>query len=291
MRMIPLWTRFGIIIICLLAAWLLMGCSMISDTADDDVEEEVAKILEEEKTETVKELYDRALDSFSGGDYKKAVEEFEEIERQHPYSEWAIKGQIMAAYSAYLAQEYADAQVILERFVKLHPNNKDTPYAYYLRALTFYDQISDVGRDQKQTEQARQALRDVVSRYPGTEYARDAKIKLDLTEDHLAGKEMEIGRYYLKHREYLAAINRFKYVIDTYQTTSHVPEALHRLVECYLRLGVKDEAKKYAAVLGYNYPGSEWYQYSYAMLNGDVSPETSGALGNGGDNSAWWEIF
>ncbi len=274
MRMIPWWTRIGIIVLCGVMAWMLTGCSgdAPSDDADDDE-------LMSDKNEPVDVLYNKALTSFETGDYKQAIEQFEEVERQHPYSEWAKKSQVMAAYAAYRGQEYDEAAVILERFVKLHPNNEHTPYAYYLRALCYYDQISDVGRDQKMTRDARQALREVVSRFPNTDYARDAKIKLDLTEDHLAGKEMQVGRYYLQRQEWLAAINRFTYVLDNHQTTSHVPEALHRLVEAYLQLGVKDEATKYASVLGHNYPGSEWYQYSYQMLHGEVNPENKNTGG------------
>lgn len=226
-----------------------------------------------EKNEAVEVLYDKALTSFQGGSYKIAVEEFEEVERQHPYSEWAARAQVMAAYAAYRGGQFDDAILILDRFVKLHPTHPSTPYAYYLTALCYYTQISDVGRDQKMSEQARSSLRDVVERFPDSDYARDAKIKLDLTNDHLAGKEMEIGRYYLRRQDYPAAVNRFKYVIDHYQTTSHAPEALHRMVESYLRLGVIEEAKKYAAVLGYNYPGSDWYKYSYEMMQGNLTPE------------------
>lgn len=243
---------------------LLGGCSGSTD-------EEIEKITE--KNETVDVLYETAFETFNKKQYPKAIEEFEEVERQHPYSEWAARAQVMAAYSAYRAGQFEDAVVILDRFVKLHPTHASTPYAYYLTALCYYTQISDVGRDQKMSENARAALRDVVERFPETDYARDAKIKLDLTEDHLAGKEMEIGRYYLKRNDYPAAINRFKFVIDHYQTTSHTPEALHRMVEGYLRLGVLPEAKKYAAVLGYNYPGSDWYKFSYEMMQGNLSPE------------------
>ncbi|MCI5050021.1 MAG: outer membrane protein assembly factor BamD [Rickettsiales bacterium] len=255
---------------------MFAGCSS-SNEEKEEVSAEVSEDLEEdlkEERETVDVLYDRATALFATKDYNGAVEAFEEVERQHPYSDWAKRAQVMAAYSAYRDQDFSSAQAMLERFVKLHPNNPNTPYAYYLRSLTYYDQISDVGRDQKMTEQARQALRDVVSRYPDTDYARDAKLKLDLTEDHLAGKEMHIGRYYQDREEYLAALNRYKYVVHEYETTSHTAEALHRLVEIYLLLGVKEEAKKYAAVLGHNYPGSQWYQFSYAMLNGDVNPES-----------------
>ncbi|MFZ4541933.1 MAG: outer membrane protein assembly factor BamD [Rickettsiales bacterium] len=242
---------------------LLAGCG----SNDGDIE----KIAE--KNESIEVLYDKAYETLTAKNYKKATEEFEEVERQHPYSEWAAHAQVMAAYSAYRGGQFDDAIVILDRFVKLHPIHPSTPYAYYLTALCYYTQISDVGRDQKMSEKARAALRDVVERFPDTDYARDAKLKLDLTDDHLAGKEMEIGRYYLRRQDYPAAINRFKYVIDNYQTTSHVPEALHRLVECYLRLGVVPEAKKYAAVLGYNYPGSDWYKYSYEMMQGNLTPE------------------
>jgi len=234
----------------------------------------------DEKNETVDVLYDKAFETFNRKAFKAATEQFEEVERQHPYSPWAAQGQIMAAYSAYRGGQFDDAVVILDRFVKLHPTHPSTPYAYYLTALTYYTQISDVGRDQKASEQARAALKDVIERFPDSDYARDAKVKYELTEDHLAGKEMEIGRYYLKRLDYAAAINRFKYVIDHYQTTSHTPEALHRLVESYLRLGVTVEAKKYAAVLGYNYPGSDWYQFSYAMLQGNLSPEEKKSVFN-----------
>ncbi len=234
-------------------------------------EEEVAALVE--KNETVDMLYDKAFASFNRQAYKQAIEEFEEVERQHPYSEWAAQAQVMAAYSAYRGGQFDDAVVILDRFVKLHPTHPSAPYAYYLIALSYYTQISDVGRDQKATEQARAALDDVIARFPDSDYARDAKLKRDLTEDHLAGKEMQVGRYYLKRRDYAAALKRFRYVVDQFQTTSHTPEALHRLVECYLSLGVIDEAKKYAAVLGYNYPGSDWYQFSYAMMQGNFSPE------------------
>ncbi|MDX2095667.1 MAG: outer membrane protein assembly factor BamD [Alphaproteobacteria bacterium] len=250
-------------------ALVLTACLLLC--ACDGSDDELDKL--DEKNETVDVLYDKAFETFNRQAFKAATEKFEEVERQHPYSEWAARAQIMAAYSAYRGGQFDDALVILDRFVKLHPTHPSTPYAYYLTALTYYTQISDVGRDQKASERARAALKDVMERFPDSDYARDAGVKFELTEDHLAGKEMEIGRYYLKRMDYVAAVNRFKYVIDHYQTTSHTPEALHRLVESYLRLGVLTEAKKYAAVLGYNYPGSDWYGYSYAMLQGNLSPE------------------
>jgi len=172
----------------------------------------------------------------------------------------------MAAYSYYQQNRYDDAIVALDRFIQLHPTNRDVAYAYYLKGLSYYEQISDVARDQEMTEKALSTLDELIKRFPTSKYARDAKLKLDLTYDHLAGKEMEIGRYYHNQGHYLAAINRFKAVIDNYQTTTHVPEALHRLTEAYLALGVPDEARKTAAILGHNFPGSEWYNDSYGMV-------------------------
>ncbi len=233
------------------------------------------------KNEPAEVLYNNARAEFSQKRYKESVPLFEEVERQHPYSEWAPRAEVMAGFAAYRGGDYDDAVQILERFVRLHPTHPSAPYAYYLKAQCYYNQITDVGRDQDMTDKARAALNDVIKRYPDTEYAQDAKLKLDLTYDHLAGKEMEIGRYYLKQQEYVAAINRFRKVVENYQTTTHIPEALHRLVEAYLRLGVVKEAKKYAAVLGYNYPGSEWYKYSYEMLKGNLSPEEKK------DDSSW----
>lgn len=249
----------------------LLMAALLALSACGSTEDDIAAL--DEKNETVDVLYDKAFETFNRQAFKASIEKFEEVERQHPFSEWAARAQVMAAYAAYRGGQFDDAIVILDRFVKLHPTHPSTPYAYYLTALVYYTQISDVGRDQKASEQARAALKDVIERFPESDYARDAKVKYELTEDHLAGKEMEIGRYYLKRQDYGAAINRFKYVIDHYQTTSHTSEALHRLVEAYLRLGVVPEAKKYAAVLGYNYPGSDWYKYSYEMLQGNLSPE------------------
>ena len=218
------------------------------------------------KERPVEEIYNGAMDQLLNGDPGQAAKDFDEVERQHPYSVWARKAQLMAAYSYYLGNDYDEAVFAAQRFLQLHPGNRDAPYAYYLIAVSYYEQISDVGRDQKITEQALKALQEVVDRYPETEYARDARLKIDLTRDHLAGKEMTIGRYYLKRGEYGAAINRFQYVINHYQTTSHVPEALHRLTEAYLSLGIVDEAQTAAAILGHNFPGSEWYEDSYALL-------------------------
>jgi outer membrane protein assembly factor BamD len=217
----------------------------------------------------VEAIYNQAMDRLLDGDAELAAVDFDEVERQHPYSVWARKSQLMAAYSHYRVNNYDDAIFTAQRFLQLHPGNRDAPYAYYLIAICYYEQITDIGREQKITEQALDALRAVVDRYPASEYARDASLKIDLARDHLAGKEMEIGRYYLDRGHYAAAINRFRHVVRDYGTTSHVPEALHRLTEAYLSLGIDDEAKNTASVLGYNYPGSEWYLDSYALLTGE----------------------
>ena len=216
--------------------------------------------------ESVEQLYNTALNKLKIGDYKAAAYAFDEVDRQHPYSVWATKSQLMSAYAHYQDNAYADAIITLDRFIQLHPSNRDVPYAFYLKALSFYEQISDVGRDQKMTELALKSLNDVVLRFPRSKYARDAKLKIDLTQDHLAGKEMEIGRYYENQGQYLAAINRFRSVVDKFQKTTHVPEALHRLTESYLALGLVEQANKTAAVLGYNFPGTEWYVDTYEIV-------------------------
>ena len=213
-------------------------------------------------------LYNMGMDLLLGDNPVAAAAVFDEVDRQHPYSVWADKAQIMAAYALYKRNKYDDAVVALERFIQLHPGSRDAPYAYYPKALCYYELITDVGRDQDLTRRAMAALDEVVRRYPKSKYARDARLKRDLTNDHLAGSEMGIGRFYLKKKQYLAAINRFRGVVDNYQTTSHVPEALHRLTEAYLALGLKDEAQATAAVLGHNFPGSDWYEDSYALITG-----------------------
>ena len=223
---------------------------------------------------TVEQLYNSGLDALGAGEYRRAAKEFEEVDRQHPYSVWATKAQIMAAFSYYQANRYDEAIIALDRFIQLHPGHKDIAYAYYLRSLCYYEQIQDVGRDQRITEQALQSLADVASRFPESPYARDARLKVDLAVDHLGGKEMDIGRWYQGQRQYVAAINRYRTTIDRFQTTTHVPEALHRLVECYLALGVQDEAQAAAAVLGHNFPGSDWYADTYLLLKGvDLRPQ------------------
>lgn len=214
----------------------------------------------------VEQIYNSAMDLLADKNYLRAAQEFDEVERQHPYSIWARRATLMSAYSNYKVNNYDEAILGAQRYISLHPGSKEVAYAYYLVALCYYEQISDVGRDQKMTEEAQLSLSALIQRFPQSEYARDARLKFDLTRDHLAGKEMEIGRYYLKSHDYIAAINRFRIVLTNFQTTTHTPEALHRLVEAYLMLGIKTEAQTAAAVLGYNFPGSDWYQDSYALL-------------------------
>ncbi len=221
----------------------------------------------------VEALYNAAAREMDRGDYISAIELFNEVERQHPYSEWARRATMMSAYASYRSRRYDDAVSTAQRYLSLNPAGQGAPYAYYLISLSYFQQIVDVGRDQKTTELARDALNDVVRRFPDTDYARDARIKIDMVNDQLAGKEMEIGRWYLRRNQHLAAVNRFKTVIDDYQTTSHTPEALYRLVEAYLSLGLRDQAVASASVLGYNYPNSQWYEDSYALVEEGGSGE------------------
>lgn len=215
----------------------------------------------------VNTLYDAAKDRLDRGQYKVAAALFDEVERQHPYSPWARRAQQMSAFSYYLAGDYNKAIEASRRFLSIHPGNKDAPYAFYLIALSYYEQIGDVTRDQKITEQALAALGEVARRYPDSRYAADALLKTDLVNDHLAGKEMEIGRFYQRRGKWLAATLRFRTVVEKYQTTTHTAEALMRLTESYLALGVPAEAEKSAAVLGANYPGSKWYERAYKLVN------------------------
>jgi len=214
----------------------------------------------------VNTLYATAKKMLDAGRYELAAGLFDEVERQHPYSIWARRAQLMSAFSWYAAKENQKSIDSARRFLAIHPGNKDAPYAYYLIGLNNYEQISDVQRDQTATRAALDSLNDVVRRYPDTRYAADARLKIDLVRDHLAGKEMEIGRFYQGRGQWLASVARFRTVVDEYQTTSHAPEALMRLTESYLALGVQDEARKSAAVLGANYPGSKWYQRAYALV-------------------------
>lgn len=239
-------------------ALMLAACGTSNKKAEE------AAITADRPVETI---YNEAADEMDAGSYKKAARLFGEVERQHPYSQWATQSELMRAYSLYKADQYDESIVALEEFIRLHPGHKDIDYAYYLRGLCNYDQITDVTRDQDMTKQALDSFDTLLRLFPESQYARDAKLKRDLTLDHMAGKEMDIGRYYLTRGFYTSAIKRFMTVVKDYQTTTHVPEALHRLVESYIHLGLMDEAGRVAAVLGYNYPGSRWYEDSYKLLN------------------------
>ena len=214
----------------------------------------------------VEVLYGVAGSLLDAGAFDTSILYFREVERQHPYSDWARRSIVMSAYANYRARAYEDAIAESERFVSLYPGNPMAPYAYYLKAVSYYEQIVDVGRDQGNTELAQAALREVIRRYPQSDYAADARLKLQRVDDHLAGKEMTVGRFYLRNGDTLAAVGRFKTVIEKFQTTSHAPEALYRLVECYVTLGIMDEARRNGAVLGANFPGDQWYSDAYALL-------------------------
>ncbi len=214
----------------------------------------------------VEVIYNNAHAELARGNYILATQEFDEVERQHPYSLWARRALVMSAYTYYLQNKYDESIGTAQRFLALYPGNDQAPYAYYLMAMCQYERISDIKLDQRTTELAQYALGEVIRRYPETDYARDAVLKIDLTNDNLAGKEMDVGRFYQNRGDYIAAASRFRRVIENFSRTSHVPEALHRITETFLLLGVPNEAQNAAAVLGYNYPDSPWYKYSYRIL-------------------------
>ncbi len=247
--------RLALVLAGLVPLTLVAGCAKNRHSADTQY---VAR--------DVSTLYMAAKQRLDRGRFSEAAMLFDEVERQHPYSPWARRAQLMSAFSYYASRDYTKSIQSAQRFLSIHPGNRDAPYAYYLISLCYYEQISDVTRDQKITLQANDALTELVRRFPDSRYAADARLKLDLVADHLAGKEMEVGRFYQRRREWIAASLRFRKVVDSYQRTSHTAEALERLVECYLALGIPEEAKRAAAVLGKNYPDSEWYQRAYGMM-------------------------
>ncbi len=260
-----------------LAARTFLGFAVLSTTAlagcgSFDPRQEV--VLEQFSAE---EIYQRGEYELNRNQPDDAAFYFGEIERLYPYSQWSERGLIMQAYSFHLDKDYENSRASAQRFLDYYPASTDAAYAQYLLALSYYDQIDEIGRDQGLTFQALQALRGVIERYPDSEYASSAILKFDLAFDHLAAKEMEIGRFYLKRGHYQAAANRFRVVVEAYQTTSHTPEALHRLVECYLALGLVGEAQTAGAILGHNYQGTEWYADSYALLtDGGLEPSLVG---------------
>ncbi|WP_210527374.1 outer membrane protein assembly factor BamD [Rubellimicrobium arenae] len=256
------------------ALWIAMavGLSACGKTAGDGFRESGAL-----DSLTPEQIYLRGESMLEDGREDDAAFYFSEIERLYPYSEWAKRGLIMAAFSFHRDRDYEEARAAAQRYLDFYPAEEDAAYAQYLLALSYYDQIDDVGRDQGLTFQALQALRTLIEVYPDSPYAADAMVKFDLAFDHLAAKEMEIGRYYLGREHYTAAINRFRVVVEDYQTTRHTPEALHRLVEAYLALGLTDEAQSAGAILGYNYQDTDWYRDSYALLTGrGLRPEAAG---------------
>ena len=240
-----------------LALGVLSGCGAFQDAPEANLEAYSAQ-----------EILERGEFELERGQGDKAAFYFGEIERLYPYSEWAKRALIMQAFAYHRDQNYPNSRAAAQRYIDFYPVDEDAAYAQYLLALSYYDQIDEVGRDQGLTFQALQALRVVIERYPDTEYARSSVLKFDLAFDHLAAKEMEIGRYYLKRDHFAASINRFRIVVEDFQTTSHTAEALHRLVEAYLSLGLIDEAQTAGAILGYNYQSTEWYEESFALLTG-----------------------
>lgn len=243
-----------------LASALVLAALLTACGGSEDVSQEAIP--------PVDDVYRQAEALSADGEPSEAAKQFEEVERLYPYAQLAKPAMLRAAQSYYQARDYDQARLAAERYLSFYPSDPQAAQAQYIKAMSYYDQIADSQRDQGNTREAMTALRETIQRYPDTEYAREARLKLDLTLDHLAGKEMAIGRFYLKNQHYISAINRFRTVVEQYQTTSHTPEALHRLVEAYMSLGVTDEAQTAAAVLGHNFPGSSWYAHSYDLLTG-----------------------
>jgi outer membrane protein assembly factor BamD len=245
---------------------LLAGCSLFGgkDDATNDANKDAANY----KERSVEAIYADGWRAINNGAWEICAAQFNEVERQHPYSPWARRGMLISAFCSYQANDYTTAIATADQYIQLHPGSQEVAYAFYLKAISLYEQIVDISRDQSNTEGALVALQDVVQRFPDTEYARDATLKIDLTNDHLAGKEMAVGRYYLTRGDYVGAINRFRTVVDQYQTTPQIAESLERLTESYYSLGLDSEAQTAAAVLGRNYPGSAWYQDAYNVLKG-----------------------
>lgn len=216
---------------------------------------------------SAEELYRQGYEYMQKTSWKRAAETFEKVEIEHPYSRWAVKAKLMGAYAHYRDEQYDDAIISLERFIKFHPGNKDVAYAYYMKGICYYDQISPADKDQSNTQNAQSAFNQLITMFPDTDYARDAKRKQNLITDHMAGQEMNIGRYYLNQQNYLSALNRFNVVVEQYQTTPQIEEALYRQVEIYIILGINDQARKSAAVLKHNYPQSIWTAKAEKILN------------------------
>ena len=245
---------------------LLAGCSIFG--GKDDETNNANKDAANYRERSVEQIYADGWRAISAGAWPLCAAQFNEVDRQHPYSVWARRAMLISAFCSYQANSYAQAIATADQYISLHPGSPEVAYAFYIKAISLYEQIVDIGRDQSNTEGALVALQDVVQRFPDTEYARDANLKIDLTNDHLAGKEMAVGRYYLNRGDYIGAINRFRTVVDAYQTTPQIAEALERLCESYYSLGLDSEAQTAAAVLGRNYPGSGWYKDAYDIIKG-----------------------
>ncbi|MBZ0218779.1 MAG: outer membrane protein assembly factor BamD [Fimbriimonadaceae bacterium] len=248
------------------ATWVALILTVSACSRGDDnllIEEEVP----------LAPVYNEALNLLDDGKFKEAAKRFDEVDRQHPYSEWARKAMIMSAYARFRAKNYDEAIQSSQRYLALHPGSEDAAYAQFLIAQSYYEQIPDVTRDQTQTERALEAFQEVARRYPESDYARDSLAKIQQARNQIAGKEMEVGRYYLTRDNYVAALNRFKKVVTDYQTTSHIEEALMRLTETYMAMGITSEAQTAAAILGHNYPDSQWYKDAHSLLrSGGLEP-------------------
>jgi outer membrane protein assembly factor BamD len=242
---------------------ILAACVALSALAACSREEEIK--IEDQSAE---QIFQRGEYQLEVGRADDAAQFFGEVERLYPYSELAKRALIMQAFAYHKDKDYPNSRASAQRYIDFFPADEDSAYAQYLLALSYYDQIDEIGRDQGLTFQALQALRTVIERYPDTEYARSSILKFDLAFDHLAAKEMEIGRYYLKRKHYPASINRFRVVVEQFQTTSHTPEALYRLVESYLSLGLNDDAQTAGAILGHNFQSTPWYDDAYTLLTG-----------------------
>ena len=244
----------------------LVGCSNTAEVGSDEIENYSAK-----------QIFDRAEFEMARSKPMDAIAFFSDVERLYPYSEWAKRSVIMQAFAHHKAKQYEEARDAAERYIEYYPSDEDSAYAQYIIALSYYDQIEDVGRDQQVTAKALEAFKTLIVNYPNSEYVKAAELKFDLAFDHLAGKEMEVGRYYLKRQQFPAAINRFRIVVEEYQTSSYTAEALHRLVEAYLSMGLLEEAQSAGAILGYNYQATAWYQRTYSLLkNENLSPAAKG---------------
>ena len=244
--------------VALVVLGLLVGCSKTAEVGSDEIENYSAK-----------QIFDRAEFEMARSKPIDAIAFFSDVERLYPYSEWAKRSVIMQAFANHKAKQYEEARDAAERYIEYYPSDEDSAYAQYIIALSYYDQIEDIGRDQEVTAKALEAFKILIKNYPDSEYVKPAELKFDLAFDHLAGKEMEVGRYYLKRQQFPAAINRFRIVVEDYQTSSYTAEALHRLVEAYLSIGLVDEAQSAGAILGHNYQATDWYQRSYSLLKNE----------------------